>query len=118
MNNEGHNSSPNNLIDEKSPYLLQHAYNPVNWYVWGEKADVLMKKFRFRSKKNTFAYTFLLSALAFLKGPSFGIVVVGDRTAEDTKKMIEFFNSGYVPNKIVILKDSKDERIVKIVEIL
>jgi hypothetical protein len=28
----------NKLIDEKSPYLLQHAYNPVNWYPWGEEA--------------------------------------------------------------------------------
>ncbi len=25
----------NRLINEKSPYLLQHAYNPVNWYPWG-----------------------------------------------------------------------------------
>lgn len=25
---------PNRLIHEKSPYLLQHAYNPVNWYPW------------------------------------------------------------------------------------
>jgi uncharacterized protein YyaL (SSP411 family) len=31
-------SKPNQLIDEKSPYLLQHAYNPVDWYPWGEKA--------------------------------------------------------------------------------
>lgn len=29
---------PNHLIDEKSPYLLQHAYNPVEWYPWGEEA--------------------------------------------------------------------------------
>ncbi len=29
---------PNNLIKEKSPYLLQHAYNPVNWYAWGDEA--------------------------------------------------------------------------------
>ncbi|MFH0748832.1 MAG: thioredoxin domain-containing protein [Candidatus Bathyarchaeota archaeon] len=29
---------PNRLIDEKSPYLLQHAYNPVNWYPWTEEA--------------------------------------------------------------------------------
>jgi len=28
----------NNLIKETSPYLLQHAYNPVKWYAWGEKA--------------------------------------------------------------------------------
>jgi uncharacterized protein len=28
----------NHLINEKSPYLLQHAHNPVNWYPWGEEA--------------------------------------------------------------------------------
>ncbi|MBV9499633.1 MAG: thioredoxin domain-containing protein [Acidobacteriaceae bacterium] len=28
----------NALIDEKSPYLRQHAYNPVNWLPWGERA--------------------------------------------------------------------------------
>lgn len=29
---------PNRLAEEKSPYLLQHAYNPVDWYPWGEEA--------------------------------------------------------------------------------
>jgi uncharacterized protein YyaL (SSP411 family) len=29
---------PNNLINETSPYLLQHANNPVNWYPWGNEA--------------------------------------------------------------------------------
>jgi uncharacterized protein YyaL (SSP411 family) len=28
----------NRLIRESSPYLLQHAHNPVNWYPWGEEA--------------------------------------------------------------------------------
>ena len=28
----------NRLIHETSPYLLQHAHNPVNWYPWGEEA--------------------------------------------------------------------------------
>ncbi|MBK9291746.1 MAG: thioredoxin domain-containing protein [Bacteroidetes bacterium] len=27
---------PNRLINETSPYLLQHAYNPVDWYPWNE----------------------------------------------------------------------------------
>jgi len=31
----------NALINETSPYLLQHAHNPVNWYAWGE--EVLAK---------------------------------------------------------------------------
>ncbi len=29
---------PNRLIHEKSPYLQQHAYNPVDWYPWGAEA--------------------------------------------------------------------------------
>ncbi len=29
---------PNRLIEEKSPYLLQHANNPVDWYPWSEEA--------------------------------------------------------------------------------
>jgi uncharacterized protein YyaL (SSP411 family) len=29
---------PNRLINEKSPYLLQHAYNPVDWFPWSEEA--------------------------------------------------------------------------------
>lgn len=32
------NRKPNALIHEKSPYLLQHAYNPVNWMPWGTAA--------------------------------------------------------------------------------
>uniref|UniRef100_A0A8C3N9T8 Spermatogenesis-associated protein 20-like TRX domain-containing protein n=1 Tax=Geospiza parvula TaxID=87175 RepID=A0A8C3N9T8_GEOPR len=28
----------NRLINEKSPYLLQHAHNPVDWYPWGQEA--------------------------------------------------------------------------------
>jgi uncharacterized protein YyaL (SSP411 family) len=35
---------PNRLIHETSPYLLQHAYNPVDWYPWGEEAFQKAKK--------------------------------------------------------------------------
>ena len=28
----------NNLINESSPYLLQHANNPVQWYAWNDEA--------------------------------------------------------------------------------
>lgn len=33
-----HNHKANKLIDESSPYLLQHAYNPVDWHPWGDEA--------------------------------------------------------------------------------
>lgn len=35
---------PNRLIDEQSPYLLQHAHNPVDWYPWGSEAFEKAKK--------------------------------------------------------------------------
>ena len=34
----------NRLTSEKSPYLLQHAHNPVNWYAWGPEAFEKAKK--------------------------------------------------------------------------
>jgi uncharacterized protein YyaL (SSP411 family) len=36
--------TPNALINEKSPYLLQHAYNPVNWCPWREEAFTRAKE--------------------------------------------------------------------------
>ncbi len=32
------NRKSNHLVNEKSPYLLQHAYNPVDWYPWCDEA--------------------------------------------------------------------------------
>ena len=29
---------PNRLAGQTSPYLLQHAHNPVDWYPWGPEA--------------------------------------------------------------------------------
>ena len=35
---------PNNLIKESSPYLLQHANNPVNWHAWNDETLALAKR--------------------------------------------------------------------------
>ena len=40
-NNDDDNNNKvraNRLISESSPYLLQHAYNPVEWYPWGKES--------------------------------------------------------------------------------
>lgn len=42
--NDWKDARPNRLIREVSPYLLQHAYNPVDWYAWGEEAFEKAKK--------------------------------------------------------------------------
>jgi uncharacterized protein len=38
------NKHTNKLIDQTSPYLLQHAHNPVDWYPWGDEALLLAKE--------------------------------------------------------------------------
>jgi len=38
VNRVNENKHTNGLINETSPYLLQHAHNPVDWYPWGEEA--------------------------------------------------------------------------------
>ena len=40
----GEHKHTNRLIDETSPYLLQHAHNPVQWYPWGDEALEKAKK--------------------------------------------------------------------------
>ncbi|MEO5718145.1 MAG: thioredoxin domain-containing protein, partial [Chthoniobacterales bacterium] len=41
-----HYEHTNRLAQEKSPYLLQHAHNPVDWYPWGEEAFAKARKER------------------------------------------------------------------------
>src|SRR5437016_4889364 len=38
LRRSAHNPFVNRLARETSPYLLQHAHNPVDWYAWGEEA--------------------------------------------------------------------------------
>ena len=38
LNEDGSPKYTNRLIRESSPYLIQHAHNPVNWYPWGDEA--------------------------------------------------------------------------------
>ncbi|HVG02509.1 MAG TPA: aldo/keto reductase, partial [Nitrospira sp.] len=38
MTDHAHHRQPNRLVHQTSPYLLQHAYNPVDWYPWGPEA--------------------------------------------------------------------------------
>jgi uncharacterized protein YyaL (SSP411 family) len=39
-----HDKHTNHLINETSPYLLQHAHNPVDWYPWGQEALELARQ--------------------------------------------------------------------------
>ena len=44
MQESASQGKPNKLANETSPYLLQHAHNPVDWYPWGEESLERAKK--------------------------------------------------------------------------
>jgi uncharacterized protein YyaL (SSP411 family) len=44
LNDDGSPRFTNRLIRESSPYLLQHAHNPVNWYPWSDEAFARAKR--------------------------------------------------------------------------
>ena len=44
LNSDGSPKYTNRLILEESPYLIQHAHNPVNWYAWGSDAFAKAKR--------------------------------------------------------------------------
>jgi uncharacterized protein YyaL (SSP411 family) len=69
-----------------------------------EKAHKIISAFATSIKKNPRAYTFLLSALDFGYGPSYEIVIVGDRESEDTLEIIFTLNNQYLPNSVRVLK--------------
>jgi uncharacterized protein len=46
LNDDGTPKYTNHLVAETSPYLQQHAHNPVDWYAWGEEAFKRARKER------------------------------------------------------------------------
>lgn len=62
------NNKANRLIHEKSPYLLQHAYNPVNWFPWSDEA--------FQKAKSEDKPIFLSIAIADLYSKNLSLVSI------------------------------------------
>ena len=69
-----------------------------------EKANLLIKTFSVRINKNPFAYTFFMIALDFIIGPSYSIVISGDKGAKDTDFMLKAIREEYLPNKSIIFR--------------
>ena len=79
-------------------------------------AATIGKLFSENVEKSPTAFTQLLSAVDFGIGPSYEIVVVGDRQSEDTRSMLRRIQESFLPNKVVILKpsDSQQKEVVRI----
>ena len=70
-----------------------------------EKAKQIGKTFSTQISKITYGYTQMMVGLDFVIGPSFEIVIVGNKDKQETQKIIQSINSIYLPNKVIILKE-------------
>jgi uncharacterized protein YyaL (SSP411 family) len=77
----------NRLIHETSPYLLQHAHNPVDWYPWGEEA--------FRRAREEDRPIFLSVGYS-----SCHWCHVMERESFEDQEVAQLLNEGFVPVKV------------------
>ena len=81
-----------------------------------EMAFTIGKVFSEKISQAPTGYTQLLSAIDFGIGPSYEIVVVGDRKSKDTQSMLNYIQESFLPNKVLILKPS-DSQLNEVVRI-
>jgi hypothetical protein len=79
------------------------------------KASVLMDRFSEMVYASPGSHSFFMTAVDFANGPSYAVVVVGKRGAEDTEAMLRALGESFTPNKVVLFLP--DGEIPKITEI-
>ena len=84
----------NALLNEKSPYLLQHAHNPVNWCPWREEA--------FTRAKEEHKPIFLSSPVQ---------VVIASLKLEEARALTAEIGRHFLPNKVVAFTSSRDDEL-------
>ncbi|MBI3840506.1 MAG: thioredoxin domain-containing protein [Thaumarchaeota archaeon] len=81
------NGKPNRLFSEKSPYLLKHAFNPTDWYPWGDEA--------LKRAKNDGKPIFLSIGYSTCHW-----CAVMERESFEDASTAEFLNKNFIPIKV------------------
>jgi uncharacterized protein YyaL (SSP411 family) len=55
------------------------------------------------------AFTYLMTAVDFLEGPSYEVVITGKPGAEDVRRMVDALRRSFVPNKVVLFRPSEGD---------
>jgi uncharacterized protein YyaL (SSP411 family) len=71
---------------------------------YDQMADQMTKTFAEELEGAPDAYTYFLSAVAFLMGPSYSVVLVGDLNQKDTSDMLYALKQHYQPTTVITLK--------------
>ncbi len=80
-------AKPNRLISEQSPYLRQHAYNPVDWHAWGKEALE-----RARSENKPIMLSIGYSACHWCH--------VMERESFENEQIAQLINENFIPIKV------------------
>ena len=75
---------------------------------WDEKARAVGDSFAGQVASMPMAHAFVMTALDFVLGPTFEVVVSGQPGAADTRRMLAALDRPYVPNKVMVLRPSDD----------
>ncbi|MCD6426136.1 MAG: thioredoxin domain-containing protein [Anaerolineales bacterium] len=63
-------------------------------------------------------HTHFLSALLFAYGPSYEVVISGDRNADDTREMLNRLQTHYSPNKVLLIRPQEDSSLLSLIPAL
>ncbi|HEU4929061.1 MAG TPA: thioredoxin domain-containing protein [Candidatus Krumholzibacteria bacterium] len=75
---------------------------------WDQKARAVGESFAAQVAQIPMAHAFVMTALDFILGPTFEVVVSGKAGAPDTRRMLSALDHPYVPNKVMVLRPSDD----------
>ncbi|MFQ5770629.1 MAG: thioredoxin domain-containing protein, partial [bacterium] len=74
------------------------------------KAIAIGRAFSEQVKRAPSGYTQFLSAINFIAGPSYEVVIAGASNSTDTRAMLQALNSHYFPNKVLLFRPSEVEK--------
>jgi uncharacterized protein YyaL (SSP411 family) len=77
-----------------------------------QKAAAIGKLFSGPLTQSPTGFTQMLCAVDFAAGPSYEVVIAGERGADDTKLMLRAVESLYIPNKVVLLRPAENDPIL------
>ena len=75
-----------------------------------EKAARMTAAFSPQISRHPASFSMHMNSLDFMLGPSFEIVIAGDRNSPETRRFFDALSGEYLPNKVVILKDAANEQ--------
>jgi uncharacterized protein YyaL (SSP411 family) len=77
---------------------------------WDRRARAVGAAFASQASRLPMAHAFAMTAVDFLVGPTFEVVVAGARGRPDTQAMLAAVDRAFVPNKVVVFRPEEDPK--------